>query len=102
VEGEPAIGAPLTLASARRLTAEIHRERARGRDVVADVGATKRRQKSELEARAASTFGPAAVVGPRLADPARANIPAPAPGEDRRGAAEQPDEPARQKYQQQD
>jgi integrase len=60
-ESEPAIGAPLTLASARRLATEIHRERARGRDVVADRDAAKRRQKSESQARAASTFCAAAI-----------------------------------------
>src|SRR6185436_20908587 len=42
-EGEPRLGTPLTLASARRLAAEIHRERARGRDVVADFDTAKRR-----------------------------------------------------------
>jgi integrase len=61
LEGEPAIGAPLTLASARRLAAEIHRERARGRDVVADRNAAKRRRKTEREARVAASFSAAAI-----------------------------------------
>ena len=60
LDGEPELGAPLTLASARRLAAEIHRGRARGRDVVADIEATKRRQKAELQVRVANTFGTAA------------------------------------------
>ena len=34
--GDPVIGGPLTLAAARRLAAELNRERARGRDVIAD------------------------------------------------------------------
>jgi integrase len=60
-ESEPVIGAPLTLASARRLVAELHRERARGRDVVSDLAAAKRRQKSERETRSAALFGRAAI-----------------------------------------
>ena len=60
-ESEPVIGAPLTLASARRLVAELHRERARGRDVVSDLAAAKRRQKSERETRSAALFGRAAL-----------------------------------------
>ena len=43
------VGIPLTLASARRLTTEIHRQRAMGRDVVADYEASQRRQKVERE-----------------------------------------------------
>ena len=35
---EPQIGTPLTLAGARRLAAEIHRQRLQGRDVIADHG----------------------------------------------------------------
>src|ERR1700730_17088261 len=35
------LGAPLTLAGARQLAAEIHRQRAMGRDIVADMKATK-------------------------------------------------------------
>ena len=38
---EPALGTPLSLVSARRLAAEIHRQRALGRDVVADYAAAK-------------------------------------------------------------
>ena len=59
-ESEPVLDSPLTLASARRLAAEIHRQRALGRDVVADYAASRRRQKSEHETRAKSTFAAAA------------------------------------------
>ena len=59
-ESEPVLDSPLTLASARRLAAEIHRQRAMGRDVVADYDASRRRQKSEHETRAKSTFAAAA------------------------------------------
>jgi len=59
-EGEPVLDSPLTLASVRRLAAEIHRQRAMGRDVVADYDASRRRQKSEHESRAKSTFAAAA------------------------------------------
>jgi integrase len=59
-ETDPVFGTPLTLASARRLAADIHRQRAMGRDVVADLEASKRRQRSEQDIRAKSTFGTAA------------------------------------------
>ena len=59
-ESEPVLDSPLTLASARRLAAEIHRQRAMGRDVVADYDASRRRQKSEHESRAKSTYAAAA------------------------------------------
>ena len=59
-ESEPVLDSPLTLASVRRLAAEIHRQRALGRDVVADCNASRRRQKSEHESRAKSTFAAAA------------------------------------------
>jgi integrase len=57
---EPVLGTPLTVASARRLAADVHRQRARGRDVVADHDAAKRRQRSEHATRAKSTFAAAA------------------------------------------
>ena len=56
-EGEPVLGAPLTLASARRLAMELHRQRAMGKDVVA----AKHREKLERAARGAKTFAAAAV-----------------------------------------
>ena len=57
---QPAIGHPLTLASARALAAELGRQRVRGRDVVADHVAAKSRQKVEQETRARNTFAGAA------------------------------------------
>ena len=55
--GPPVIGMPLTLQGARQLAAEVHRERALGRDVVADHNARKHRQRAEAEQRAATSFG---------------------------------------------
>jgi integrase len=60
VEAEPVIGGHLTLASARRLAAEVHRLRAMGRDVIADHAAAKHRRRAEGQQRAANTFGEAA------------------------------------------
>ncbi len=54
---EPVIGAPLTLAAARAVAAEVHRQRAMGRDVVADHLAAKRRRASEIQESASNTFG---------------------------------------------
>jgi integrase len=54
-EAEPVIGAPLTLASARRLAAELHRQRAMGKDIVA----VQHRAKVERQVRGAATFGQA-------------------------------------------
>ena len=53
--GEPTVGMPLTLAGARQLAAAVHRERALGRDPVADHKARRHRQRAELETRAAGT-----------------------------------------------
>jgi hypothetical protein len=47
--GEPILGAPLTLAGARVLAAEVHRQRVMGRDVVADHAAAKHRRRTEVE-----------------------------------------------------
>ena len=55
--GEPTIGMPLTLAAARRLATEMHRQRALGRDVVAHV----HRERLEREARGSGGFAQAAV-----------------------------------------
>jgi hypothetical protein len=57
LKGDPQIGQPLTLQAARQLAATVHRERALGHDVVADHHARRRRQRTEVEQRAASTFG---------------------------------------------
>ena len=48
-ESEPVLGMPLTLVSARKLAAEVHRQRAMGRDPIADYEAAKRRQKFDQE-----------------------------------------------------
>ena len=55
-EDAPVLGQPLTLASARRLAADIGHQRAVGRDVVADFDASRRRQRFEDETRAKNTF----------------------------------------------
>jgi integrase len=60
-EDGPAIGAPLTLAAARALAAEIQRKRVHGQDVVADRKAEKRRRAAEIKDAAANSFGAAAV-----------------------------------------
>jgi integrase len=59
-DGEPVVGQPLTLTAARRLATQIHSDRARGRDVISDYDAARRRQLSESQARSASTFAAAA------------------------------------------
>lgn len=58
----PQIGTPLTLTAARWLAAEVHRQRARGRDVIADRHAEKVKQKITAEGRQANSFGSAARV----------------------------------------
>jgi integrase len=59
-EAAPVIGAPLTLSAARRLAADIHHQRKRGRDPVADNDAAKRRQRAEHEARSKTNFAASA------------------------------------------
>ena len=61
IAGDPVVGGHLTLAAARRLAADLHRQRAIGHDIAADAVAAKRRKKHERESLAASTFGKAAV-----------------------------------------
>ena len=56
-EGEPLVGAPLTLASARKLAADLHRQRAAGKDIVA----VQHREQQERAARGAKTFAQAAM-----------------------------------------
>jgi hypothetical protein len=56
-EGEPVPGAPLTLASARRLATELHRQRALGKDIIA----ARQRERLEREVHGANTFAAAAV-----------------------------------------
>jgi integrase len=55
--GYPVMGAPLTLAGARELTAKIQRERKAGADVIADHKAEKRRQKTEAAGAAKNSYG---------------------------------------------
>jgi hypothetical protein len=56
-EGEPAIGGHLTLAAARRLAAEVNRQRALGRDPAAEAVAEKHRARIVAGERASNTFG---------------------------------------------
>jgi len=58
-EDDPVIGQPLTLAAARRLASDLGRERARGRDIVADRKAAKARKLIQYRERAANSFGQA-------------------------------------------
>jgi integrase len=58
--GEPQIGQPLTLAAARHLAAAVHRERALGKDPIAEHKARKHRQRVELIDRGKNTFAAAA------------------------------------------
>lgn len=60
-EAEPVIGGHLTLAAARKLAAEVHRQRALGRDPAADRQSEKRRIRLAAAERARSTFAAAAV-----------------------------------------
>jgi integrase len=60
MEGEPVIGGPLTLAAARRLAADVMRQRALGKDVISDHATAKRRRKSDHEQRATQGFAVAA------------------------------------------
>src|SRR4029079_2340604 len=53
-------GPPVSLQAARELAARVHRDRALGRDVVADHRARRHRQRTEIEERAANTFAAAA------------------------------------------
>jgi integrase len=57
VDDEPLIGMPLTLAAARRLAMDIHRERARGKDVVA----VRHRERLERAVRGGNDFATAAI-----------------------------------------
>ena len=57
---EPVIGQPLTLAGARKLAADINRQRAMGRDPITDQASAKRRRKVEREERTANAFAPLA------------------------------------------
>jgi integrase len=54
--GEPVIGAPLTLKAARQLAAQVLRERALGRDPVADHKAARQRRHAKEASMAAGTY----------------------------------------------
>ena len=56
LKGEPVIGGHLTLAAARKLTAEVQRQRALGNDPVADKKAQKLRQRQVAVDAADNTF----------------------------------------------
>jgi integrase len=58
--GEPVIGGHLTLAAARRLAAEVNRQRALGRDPAADHVTEKRQERAAASANASNAFGVAA------------------------------------------
>jgi integrase len=53
---EPQLGAPLTLAAARRLAAEVQRLRALGRDVWADAREERRQRRIQAGAKVARSF----------------------------------------------
>jgi integrase len=57
--GDPTISAPLTLAGARLVAAQVLRERAMGGDPVADHRAEKRRRRADAAERRDNTFGSA-------------------------------------------
>jgi integrase len=57
IAGDPAVGSHLTLAAARRVAADLHRQRAMGKDIAADTIAAKRRKKHERDSLAANAFG---------------------------------------------
>ena len=56
LEGEPVIGGHLTLAAARKLTAEVQRQRALGKDPVADKKAEKLRRRAVITNAADTSF----------------------------------------------
>ena len=59
-EDEPQLGHPLTLAAARVLAADLHRERERGRDIAAHHIAARRQKRTEAKEGAERSFGAAA------------------------------------------
>jgi integrase len=60
MQAEPIIGQPLTLAAARQLATQVHRQRALGHDPSADAKATKARQRAVVIEAASNTFAAAA------------------------------------------
>jgi integrase len=57
LKGDPVIGAPQTLSSARRLAAQVLHTRALGRDPAAENRASKLRQREAKQQRETSSFG---------------------------------------------
>jgi hypothetical protein len=57
VEGEPTVGMPLTLHGARQVAAQVHRDRARGIDVIADHKVRRHRHRAEAADRGSNSFG---------------------------------------------
>lgn len=55
-EGEPVLGAPLTLASARRLATELHRQRVLGKDIIAARHRERELHGAEIFATAATDY----------------------------------------------
>ena len=60
MEGEPVVGQPLTLAAARRVAADIMRQRALGKDVISDHNIAKRRRTLDRDEQTANAFDAAA------------------------------------------
>ena len=56
VQGEPTIGMPLTLSAARQVAAQVHRERARGSDVIGEHKVRRHRQRAEIADRGSNSF----------------------------------------------
>jgi integrase len=54
--GDPEIGQPLSLGAARALAADVHRQRARGLDVIAEHKARRHRQQAAIEESKNDTF----------------------------------------------
>ena len=54
--GDPVLGMPLTLAAARQVAAVVHRDREKGRDVVADRRAERHRRRAEIEESAGNSY----------------------------------------------
>jgi integrase len=60
LDGAPEVGMPLTLSAARALAADIHRQRAQGKDVIGDYKTARHRQRAKLQERNGNTFTQAA------------------------------------------
>ena len=55
-DADPVIGAPLTLAAARRLASEVNRQRAMGRDPISDHKADRARRQSDAVEREQTSY----------------------------------------------